>query len=161
MKNICSFKTIIILFLALFVFMGAHKAFAGQLTEQEEVWLKSYLTYKPSRPAVRMAFWMDMRNQVEEMVETLPYLVHENIMLVGMKYDQLKSVSYTYVVNNNKINLDLVKNKMVGVLCSDPQTLLYLITFEGDFTYSYFLYGDWAKVWYEINISAVDCGPGI
>lgn len=161
MKSICSMKTISAIFLAFMLMLGTDMALSSSLTEQENKWLNSYLSDKHSRPAVRMAFWMDMRDQVEEMVATLPYLVHDNIALVGIKYNELTSISYTYFVNNPTIDLTNVKPRMVEVLCQDPQTLLYLVTMEGDFTYNYFLYGDVSALFYSINISSNDCGVGI
>lgn len=162
MKNICSMKTIAVLFLALFCFMGAHKAFADQLTEYEALMFDTYIKGdETTRPAVRMAFWMDMRQQVQVLKETLPYLVHPNIAFIGIKYDELVSISYTYVVNDSTVDLTDVKNRMVPILCQDPQTMLYLNIFEGDFNYTYFLYGDFTKVWFEFHINASDCGVGI
>lgn len=161
MKNICSMKTIAVLFLALFCFMGAHKAFAGPLSEQEEVFFKSFIVNEDARPAIRMAYWMMVRNQVKSIQVDLPERVHPSVVHVGILYDNLKTVYYAYFISDPTIDLKDVRKQMVSHFCQDPQIAMYITMFEGSMVYTYFLNGNVSEAWGEFRIDPVDCGVGI
>lgn len=163
MKNVCSFKIISAVILA-FVCMfspGISAQDNTELTEYEALMLKTFLINEEARPAVRIAFWLNMNKQVKEMRATLPKLVHKNIALMGIKWDGLVTIGYTYFVNDDTVDVTHAKENLIRLLCNDAQTMLYLNTFDGEFHYTYFLYGDMSEIWYEFHFNSADCGVGI
>lgn len=162
MKNICSMKTIAVLFLVLFAFMGAHKAFAGPLTEREEVMLNAYMTDASARPAVRIEYWMSVARQSERIQRTLPAQLGPNMFMVGIEYDGLTTVTYSYYTDDQHMNVEMIKGRLLNFICPDPQVVLLLSVMDGSMIYDYYLYPNNDKVWQTFSISQTDCsGPGI
>ena len=161
MKNVCSLKTIAVLFLVLFAFMGLNKAYAGPLNEREEIMLGTYLTDESARPAIRMEYWAKMKYDIAEMQQALPVQLSENVWMVMMSYDGLKDITYSYYTDNSGLLVADVKESITEFTCQDPQVILLLSTMEGTMNYEYYLYPNNEEVWQSFTFSAKDCGPGV
>jgi len=162
MKIDCSFKTIGTIFTALILMIAADMALAGPLTEREEVMLNTYMADRGSRTAIRMEYWTDVRKQSERIQRGLPTQLSPNVYMVAIEYDGSTSVKYVYYTDDPSMNVDIIKERVLDMICLDPQVALLLTIMDGSMSYDYYLYPNNKTVWQTFSISRVDCsGPGI
>lgn len=160
MKDICSLKTIAVLFLTLFALMGIDKAISAELTETETLMFETFMKNPEARPAVRIAYWADIMTQVRNMQQDMPIRINENVYMVNVEFDGKHTIAYTYYVQDPLIDLVAVKGRLAPHLCEDPQTSLLMNVFDGEMHYTHYMYPNTDQIWGEFHMSSADCGPG-
>lgn len=160
MKNVCSIKTIAILFLVLFAFMGLHKAYSGQLNFEEEAVLNQWLAEPSSRPELLKEYWAEMRSDIENFQNKLPLKLSEVIYFTGLELDHNNLLTYSYLASTLDIKTEMVRRDLIKFLCQDPQSILFLSTFKGKLYYEYFFVMAPQKPFDTFSIDINDCRAG-
>ena len=153
--------TVLAAFIITALVIFGSQAIAGPLSEREEIMLGTYLTDESARLAIQMEYWQMIANQADDIKSELPHRVSEHVAVVNLEYDGKRTTTYTYYIDDPRIDLDFVKSQMVARICFDPQIALYLTTFEGEMHYTYFMYPNDRTIWGEFHINQKDCGSGI
>jgi len=154
MKKLLQISTI-----ATALLLSSFQVTANELNPLEKSLQQAWLAEPELRSDIATVYWQDVERQVKEVIATLPIAVNDFAVIINIRYEP-GITTYYVVVDAQSVHLIPDEAFIANQMCSNPQSLLYLTTFEGTIHYVHFKEGQRSNIGV-LTITAEDCGSGI